>query len=621
MAKRMTLKNYSRESQLFRNRMITSSLFILTLVLLLIVRLGYLQLYQHQRYTTLSNKNQLALIPIEPNRGLIYDRNGILLAENVPSFSLDIIPNRVKNFNQTIKELQQLFDIDEDMVKLFHQQRHQHRPFEPIPIKLKLSTEEVARFSVHQHQFPGVVVNARMIRHYPLGADVVNVLGYVGRINERELAEIDETNYSATNFIGKLGIERAYENQLHGEVGYRQVEVNATGQIVRTLKRYPPISGDDLMLSIDSHLQHVAHDVLKQERGAVVAIDPSNGEVLALVSHPSYDPNPFVTGISHNKFNELQSSEDKPLYNRAIRGRYPIASTIKPFFAIKGLDCGVITPRYAINDPGQFQLPGNDHIYRDWKRSGHGLVNLRTALIVSCDTYFYQLAVNLGIDKLNQIMHQFGFGQLTGLELHEEVSGLLPTPEWKLRTQHAHWFTGDTINSGIGQGFMLATPLQLANSTATLATRGLRYRPHLLLQSQHPDGSTTDHSAQLVNNIELSDTSYWETVIKDMQGVITSYNPKGTGWRFGRTPPYSVAAKTGTAQFYRPKQYENLKDADIPKKYRDHSLFIAFAPVEHPKIAVAVVVENSPIAPKIARQVIDAYLKPAPQHQEPNHDT
>lgn len=607
MAKRLTLKDYQSESRLFKFRVMLFAVTCGFMTLLLIGRLAQLQIIQNRHYTTLSNKNQLAFIPIEANRGLIYDRNGVLIAENVPTFTLDIVPDRVSNLNKTLNELQALFSIDEETINLFHKHRKQHRAFEPVPLKLKLNDEEVAKFHVNQHKFPGVMVNARMMRHYPLGPDLVNVIGYVGRINEVELKKLDRTDYSASSHIGKVGIERYYETILHGKVGYDQVEVNASGQVVRTVEHHPPTPGENLHLSIDAHLQQVAHQALKGERGAVVALDPKTGEVLALVSHPSYDPNQFINGISSKDFNKLQSSKDKPLYNRALRGQYPLASTIKPFVALKGLHLELIDPDAYIDDPGQFQLPNNDHVYKDWNSGGHGMVNLRKALIVSCDTYFYELSMKLGIRKMADVLDEFGFGHLTGVDILEELPGNVPTPEWKLRTQHARWYTGDTIISGIGQGYMLATPLQLASSAATLANRGLRYQPHILHNSIDPKGHITQSPILPEAHINFK-SEHWDTVIDAMRGVVHSTKPSGTGRRFGRTPPYEVAAKTGTAEIYRPKRYENKKDHEIPKRYRDHSLFIAFAPIKDPKIAVSVVVENNPIAPKIARQVMDGYL-------------
>lgn len=610
MAKRLTIKNYNQETRLFNQRIIVTAIIVGLFSFALIARLFTLQLIQHHKYTTLSNKNQMALIPIEPNRGLIFDRNGVLLAENIPSFSLDIVPAAVPSMTNTLKTLQELFQLDDETIKHFKRHRRGHRPFEPVPLKLKLSEAEVALFYVNQYRLPGVMVNARMMRHYPLGEDMVSALGYVGRINEREQQVIDSVNYSASNYIGKLGIERYYEQQLHGTVGYKEVEVNATGQIVRTLKDYQSLPGDNLTLSLDSQVQHAAHLALGDDRGAVVAIKPDNGEVLALVSHPSFDPNLFINGISNKAFHTLQSSSKKPLYNRALRGQYPLASTIKPFLALAALHHHMIAPNSYINDPGYYRIPGNDHTYRDWKGGGHGRVDLNKAITVSCDTFFYVLSRQLGINLIDESLSHFGFGQHSGIDISEELSGLLPTPEWKLRTQHTRWYAGDTVLSSIGQGFMLTTPLQLASGIATIANHGKRFQPHLLKSSRSANGVINNYQPIELPPVVLDEPSYWDIVIRAMQNVIISTHPRGTGYRFGRPTGYTVAAKTGTAEIYRPQQYVDQPETEIPLRYRDHSLFIAFAPIKHPQIAVAVVVENCKDAPKVARKVIDAYLKP-----------
>lgn len=607
---RSMLKNYNLESRLFNQRIIVTAIFMAVLCFLIIVRLFYLQVFEHGMYTTLSNNNQMSLIPIEPNRGLIYDRNGVLLAKNVPSFSLDITPSRVDDLPQTLLQLQDLLGFDDELIEQFNKHRHQHRPFDPVPLKFKLSEQELAKFYVNQYRFTGVMINARMTRNYPLGADMVSALGYVGRINERELKAIDPVNYSASNFIGKIGVERFYEEQLHGAVGYQQVEVNASGQIIRRRNTFAPVPGDDIVLTIDSKIQSAAHKALGDQRGSVVCIDPTNGDILALVSHPSFDPNLFVNGISTKDFQTLQKSPTKPLYNRAIRGQYPLASTIKPFTGLAGLQYEVIKPDSYIQCKGFYKLPNIDHVYRDWnwRRHGHGWTNLVKAITVSCDPYFYNLAMKLGIHKMDAMLSQFGFGEPTGIDVKEELSGLLPSPEWKMTTQHAHWYTGDTIISGIGQGFMLTTPLQLASATATLSMKGLRYRPHLLLKSTVANGHEIVHKPVSMKPVQLNKPSYWRIIIHAMHNVIVSHKPWGTGYRFGRNAKYSVAAKTGTAQIYRPAQFRDIPEVQVPLKYRNHSLFIAFAPIEHPKIAIAVVIENNKDAPVVARKVMDAYF-------------
>lgn len=599
------IKNYSQEVSRYHRRLLLAFLLMVCLIAVLIGRLVSLQIIDHAKYTTMSRDNQINLIPVAPNRGLIYDRNGVLLAENVPAFSLDLIPDHVKNTRQTIAELQKIIDISPDEIDEFYKMKKQHHRYEPVPLKLNLSEEQLAKFYVNRWKFPGVKITARMMRHYPMGKAMASVIGYVGRINENELQHIDKTNYSASNYIGKVGIERYYEHLLHGTVGYDEVEMDASGHIVRTMKNILPTPGADLYLSIDSKLQVAAEDALGDHRGAVVAIDPQTGEVLALVSNPSYDPNLFVKGISSKQFNELQNSPERPLYNRAIRGQYPLASTIKPYMAIQGLDSGEITPQYTIYDPGWFKLPNNKHIYKDWKK--HGYVNVTKAIIVSCDTFFYGLSVKIGIKGMDDILDAFGFGKYTNIDMEEELPGLIPSPAWKLRRTGQPWYTGDTVNSSIGQGFMLATPLQLAHAVATLSLRGKGFQPKLLHKYQQANGIDVQEEAINLPTVELQHQNVWQVVIDAMEGVIN--NPSGTGYAFGRNPPYTVAAKTGTGQVYKPARYEDLPNSNIPEKYRSHSLFIAYAPVEDPKIAIAVVVEHTPgYAPIVARKVIDEYL-------------
>lgn len=609
MAPRLTIKNYHLEANLFTQRIFIAAIIIIVLTLCLITRLFYLQIIQHNRFTTLSLQNQQVLIPIEPNRGLIYDRNGVLLAENIPSFSLDIIPDHVPNLKKTISELSTLFDIDNDAITQFYKQRRQHRSYEPVSLKLNLTDDEVARFYVNLYRFPGVTINARLLRNYPLGPDSVTVLGYVGRINEKELKTIDAANYSASNYIGKIGIEHYYEDELHGVVGYNQAEVNASGQIVRILKRFPPIPGDNLYLSIDSKLQHIAHQAFQGERGGLVAIDPTTGKVLAMVSHPNYDPNLFVNGISNSNYKQLREAADRPLYNRAVRGQYPFGSTIKPFYALQGLNEEVVSPEDSVYCNGYFQLPNVSKVWHDWnhKKGGHGRTNLHDAIMQSCDIYFYTLAQKMGISKMDTILQQFGFGELTHIDIHEEIPGVVASPDWKKKYQHTRWYPGDTIISGIGQGFMLATPLQLASATATLSQRGTRFQPQLLHKVEKPSGEIVTQAPIAKKPEAIRVDEDWDVVINAMKDVIS--NARGTAYvKFGQTDLYTAAGKTGTAQVYRPTSLADKKDEEVEEKYRDNSLFIAFAPVDKPQIALAVIAENSHAAAKIARAVLDAFF-------------
>nr|HAT8713957.1 penicillin-binding protein 2 [Legionella jordanis] len=597
------------DSRIQRFRLNFLVLLVFSLSLILIFRLAHLQISQFKRYHTLSLKNQMSIIPIAPPRGIILDRNGVVLAENIPVYVLEIIPERIKNMGQTLERLQKLLpSITNEDLENFNRIRKQNRSFVPIPLKLKLNQEEVAIFASNQYQFPGVSIKARLMRYYPLGEIMAHILGYVGRINVQELREVDPTNYRATNFIGKSGIEKYYETILHGEVGYQQVETDVSGRTVRVLSKKNPVSGEKLYLTIDSRLQKAAYEALLNKRGAVVAMNTTNGDILAMVSSPSFNPNIFVNGITAAEYQQLASARERPLYNRAVRGLYPPASTLKPFMGLAGLEKGVIDARYSIYDPGWFRLPGVSHAYRDWKKTGHGVINLKRAITVSCDTYFYQLGHKMGISAIEDMLVQFGFGQLTHVDLSEEAAGLVPNKHWKQQTKGVSWYPGDTVITSIGQGFMLASPIQLANATASLSQKGRRFRPHLLQKSVQSDkGETHPYPVLEEYPMRLKVDSYWDIVAEGMHSVITS--EEGTGYRFGRNPPYSVAAKTGTAQVFGGHQYEKTKYEDIPEYLRDNSLFIAFAPVENPEIAIAVVVENDFAASNVARKVLDAYFE------------
>ena len=599
---RLKVKDLGKEVGLFNARLLTSAIIIIALAVTLLIRLSYLQIIEHSTYSTLSNKNQVSLLPIAPNRGLIYDRNGVLIAQNIPVFSLVVTPDKVDDLKQTIANLQKLIDITPDDIAAFYKQVKQHRRFETVLLKIKLTDTEVARFYVDEYQFPGVQIKAQLIRYYPLGPSFANVIGYVGRINEKELKHINQANYAQTNFIGKLGIEAQYEKQLHGKVGYQQVETDATGRTVRVLKRIPPTPGNNLYLSVDSRLQIAAEKALGEHNGAVIIIQPTTGEVLAMVSKPDYDPNEFVQGMSSIEYASLANGASHPLFNRALRGQYPFGSTIKPFVALAALASGTINDNFSISDPGHFSLPNTQHIYRDWKWSGHGTVDVTKAIAVSCDTFFYTIGVKMGIDNIDKILTEFGFGKPTGVDLGEELSGLVPTPAWKKKTHHQSWYTGDTVISAIGQGYMLATPLQLANATAIMAMRGHGFQPHFLVKWK--DASEQFHVKAPVSLPAVkAPKKDWNTVISGMHDVML---PGGTGMvSFGRTP-YTVAGKSGTAQVY--STQGQGERANLPTYLRDNSLFIAFAPVDNPQIAVAVLVEHSKDAEKVARQVFDAYF-------------
>lgn len=606
---KITFKNHLAEIRLIKQRCFVMLIIMLVLVSLLVIRLGFLQLSKHELYTTLSKKNWLGLVPLEPTRGLIYDRNGVLLAENTPVLSLDIVPYKVNNLQQTLTEIGKIIPISDTDLMQFKRELKQHRGFDEIPLKFRLSEIEVARISENQYRFPGVYVKAHLLRHYLFNGAFSHVLGYVGRINTDDLKDIDDANYAASNYIGKLGIEKYYEDELHGTVGYEQAENDASGEPVRILNQSKPLPGKNLYLTIDSQLQIAAENAMKGLRGAMIVINPNNGEILALVSEPEYDPNLFVAGISSRDFQQLQSSADRPLYNRALRGLYPFASTIKPFMALEGLESGVTSTDFSLFDPGWYQLPSSEHVFHDWRHHGHGTVNISRAIIVSCDTYFYDLAHKMGIRRINSILNRFGFGELTGIDMGEELPGLVASPEWKRQTKRGPWYEGDTVNSGIGQGFMQTTPLQLASAVATVANRGTRYNPHLLLSEQEPGQAKELQAPTQSDPVKLRDPEFWDIVTDAMEGVFNS--PEGTGaLHFGKIAGYTVAGKSGTAQVYTQtvRSAENDPQLYLPERLRDHSLFIMYAPVDKPRIAVAVVIENSKMAGAVARKVLDYYF-------------
>ncbi|MDF1646744.1 MAG: penicillin-binding protein 2 [Legionellaceae bacterium] len=580
--------------------------FLIICSLFLVLRLAYLQFAQYKRFATLSLKNQMSITPIAPTRGIIVDRHNTVLAENIPVYALEIIPNRVENLPETLVQLKTLLpSVTDDDIKHFKRIQKQTRSYLPVPFKLQLTQEEVAIFATHQYAFPGVHIKAELMRYYPLGEITGHLLGYVGRLSVEDLNRVDTSNYRATNFIGKTGIERFYEDKLHGQVGYQQLETDVSGRSVRTLSKQAPISGQKITLTLDARLQTRIHHTLQGKEGAVAVIDVKNGDVLALVSTPSYNPNDFVQGMSQKQYNDLVSAPEKPLYHRAIRGLYPPASTIKPFIALAGVEKGIVDEHTTIYDPGWYRLPGISHLYRDWKRGGHGVMHLKRAITVSCDTYFYQLGNKLGINAIEDILTRFGFGQLSHIDLKEEAEGIVPSPHWKKQAKGLPWYPGDTLITTIGQGFMLASPLQLANATASLSQHGRRFRPHLLKAWSIDDAQPHLTTPLEEYPIHLQDNT-WNLITDSMRSVITKR--EGTGHRFGRDAPYTVAAKTGTAQVFSLSQDEKKRNQFVPDALRDHSLFIAFAPVEQPEIAIAVLIEHDPTASQVARQVMDAYF-------------
>jgi penicillin-binding protein 2 len=606
----VALKDPYNEKRLFAARALVAGLFMLCLLLLLVGRYFSLQILEYETYQTQSDRNRVQLQPVPPKRGLIFDRNGVLLAENVPSYSLTIVKELVDDYDQTIALLRELLPISDDDLKKFERRLQRRRPYQAVPLKLKLSQEQIATLAVNRYRLPGIDVSAQLARHYPMGEEFAHVLGYVGRINEREQFELDPVNYSGTDSIGKLGIEKYYESQLHGLVGHQNVETNARGRVLRVLEREDPVPGVDLTLHLDAHVQKVAHQALGQERGSVVAIDTRTGGVVAMVSTPSFDANLFVGGISSKDYAKLRDSLDLPLFNRALQGQYPPASTLKPMFGLAGLHHGVVTPGFTVRDPGWYQLPNDERYYRDWKKGGHGhAINLHQAIVESCDTYFYDMAYRMGIDRMSSFAAPFGLGKATGVDNTHERSGLLPSRSWKRQMKRLPWFPGETLNVSIGQGYMLTTPMQLASMTATLANRGQRFVPRLLKRA----GDQEVSAPRLSPIAEVSDRN-WDVVIAAMRDVV--HGRKGTAKGIRRGAPYRMAGKTGTAQVIGIAQDAEYDAEQLAKRQRDHALFIGFAPLDDPHIAVAVIVENgehgSTAAAPIARKVFDAYLLERP---------
>lgn len=607
------LRNPQQERWDFQLRLRLVWVLVTLLCLLLLCRLLWLQVISHAYYHTLAENNRISIVPLVPNRGLILDRQGKVLAENNYSYTLEINPAQSADPETVIDQLSTLLTITPSDRKLFQKMRDETHGLAPVTIRNHLQEQEIARFSVNRYRFPGVEVQARMIRNYPLGASASHLIGYIGRINEADQERLDDEDltdaYRGTNNMGKLGIEGRYESLLHGTTGSEQVETDAAGHGVRSLKRIAPVSGSDLILSIDAGLQQAAEKAFGTHRGALVAIEPSTGEILAFVSQPGFDPNLFVDGIDQDHWNALNDSPDKPLNNRALRGQYPPGSTIKPFMALAALTLGKRDPDFKVFDPGYFAFPGSSHHYRDWKEGGHGLVDMHLSIVQSCDVYYYSLANDLGIDAMHDFFTQFGLGHKTGIDLDGEVSGLYPSTEWKRKRFKQDWYAGETVISGIGQGYVLVTPLQLASAMATLANQGVLMKPHLVRAIRDPlSGITRTIAPETVRTIPLKASDL--ALIRD--AMVDVMRPGGTASQAGAGAPYLIAGKTGTAQVIGVRQGEKYSESQTSERNRDHALFAAFAPADHPRLAIAVLVENGGhggvIAAPIARQVFDYYL-------------
>lgn len=604
------LKDYFRESRLFNSRLSIAAVVMAILSLLLVARLGYLQLVSYRHYATLSQANRVRPIPIPPVRGLILDRHGVVLAQNFPVYTLEIIPEQVDDINATLDELRQLVRITESDEKSFRKQLRERPRFEALTLRTHLTEEEAARVAVRRPYLHGVELQARLQRHYPLGGLGVHAVGYVGRISDADLERIDKNAYRGTRHIGKLGVEAAYEDRLLGQVGFEKVETTARGRALRTLERVAPLAGSNLVLGLDARLQALAEEALGKRRGAVVALEPSTGTILAFASTPTYDPNPFVNGIDSDSYQRLLNDPDKPLINRALNGQYAPGSTIKVFFGLLALADQRFDAGKPIGCGGGFSLPGSSHVFRDWKKGGHGFVSLHDAIVQSCDVYFYRLATTLGPETLRDFLAPFGFGRRTGVDLPSESEGLLPSPAWKA-ARGQKWYAGETVVTGIGQGLLLATPLQLASAVATLANGGVRLKPRLLRAIEQPGGREREEvGAEKLIEIEPGARAHLDALIKHMVGVV--HENKGTAYGIGWNAPYKIAGKTGTAQVKSIAQGAAYNEAATPERLRDHALFISFAPVENPQVAVAVVVENgghgSSAAAPIARKVMDQVI-------------
>ena len=613
LARQSPLNAPDRELHRFRFRVALAGFAVTAAFVLLIARFVHLQVVQHDYYTTRAEDNRISLVPIVPNRGVIADRHGTVLARNYSAFTLEITPSKVDDLDATIEGLGTVIEVLPKDRKRFRKLLEESKTFESLPIRSRLSEEEVARFAANRYRFPGVEVKARLFRQYPLGPIAAHAIGYISRINKRDLEVIEESeataNYKGTDHIGKTGLEQRYEFQLHGETGYEQVEIDAGGRAIRNLSRTAPVQGNNLTLTLDTRLQEMAEKAFGDRRGALVAIEPATGGILALVSTPTFDPNLFIDGIRTDDWDLLNNSPDKPLLNRALNGAYPPGSTFKPFMALAALETGKRTAGQTISDPGFFNFGG--HQFRDDKKGGHGSVDMYKSIVQSCDTYYYMLANDMGIDSIARFMGQLGFGQRTGVDIDGESEGVLPSPEWKKRRfrrpEQQKWFAGETISIGIGQGYNAYTPIQLAQATAAVANNGVMFRPHLV--KYITDSRTGEQT--MIEPEPLRILPWKRQNIETIKRAMIGVNTQGTGARAFAGAGYVSAGKTGTAQVFSLKGAD-YRSSSVKKELRDHALFIAFAPADQPRIALAVLVENGGFgaqsAAPIARMVFDYYL-------------
>ena len=618
------IKDHHSETRLFVGRVILSSVVAIVLLGTVIARLVQLQIYDHELFAEKSQGNRVRTEALPPTRGLIFDRRGRVLAENLPAYQLELIPEQVPDLEDTLARLAQIGLIKEEDIPRFNGLSQSGPRFKPITLRFRLSEDEIANFAVQRPRFPGVDLQPRLVRHYPDGELVAHAIGYVGALSTADLGRLDEAAYAGTSHTGKTGVEHFNEGMLHGDVGFQQVVTNALGRQVpaetRDFSDALPASagaspGANLYLSLDLDLQRIATKALEGRRGSIVAIDPTNGEILALVSAPTFDPNAFATGMSPSEYNTLQYNEDRPLFNRAVRGSYPPGSTIKPMLALAALEVGATNLTRRTVCIGWYSLPGSSHRYRDWRREGHGEVDLHDAISHSCDVYFYEISRDIGIDRMHLYLDQFGLGKKTGLDMVGEAVGLNPSTEWKRQAFRERadqvWFPGETIIASIGQGYMLATPLQLANATAALAGRGERFKPHLVAATEDPiTGRRNLTAPERLPGVSIENEFYWDNIRAAMHDVMQS--PTGTARAAGANAEYEMAGKSGTAQVFSISQDEEYDEEEIDERLRDHALFISFAPLENPRIAVAVIIENgssgSRVAAPIARAIMDQHL-------------
>ncbi|KVV08145.1 MULTISPECIES: penicillin-binding protein 2 [Pseudomonas] len=607
MPEPIPLKDHDTEKRLVNKRLIACAALVLAISCALVARMYFLQVTEFDYNSTVSENNRVHVLPIPPERGFIYDRNGVLLADNQPSFNMTLTRERAGDSAKVLDSVISILHLPEEdravFTKAMKQARH---PFDPSTLLYELTEEQIALLAVNQYRLPGIEVEAQFVRHYPQGDHFAHSVGYVGRINEKEAKQLNPTEYRGTQSIGKTGIERFYEHALHGTVGFEEVETNAQGRVMRVLRHTDAVPGKNIVLSLDIKLQEAAEDALGDRRGSIIALDPKTGEVLAMVSKPSFDPNLFVTGISSKDYSGLRDSIDKPLFNRALRGLYAPGSTIKPEVAIAGLDSGVISASTRVFDPGYFQLPNVEHKYRNWNHSGDGWVDLNAAIMRSNDTYFYDLASKLGIDRMHDYLSMFGVGQKVSLDMFEESSGLMPSREWKRSTRRQAWFPGETVILGIGQGYMQVTPLQLAQATALIANKGVWNRPHL---ARTIDGAPPVDEHPMAN-IVLHDPKEWEQVNHAMQLVM--HDARGIARASATGAQYRIAGKSGTAQVVAIKQGERYNRLKTAERNRDNALFVGFAPAEDPQIVISVMIENGEaggrVAGPVVRKVMDAWL-------------